>query len=381
MSRVFTLTDADRGIELSHWEISHRDMDLGTIQPFRVRKRTLAGGRQTGSTLVEIEVDGLSITVVPTRGMALRRATANGIELGWTSPVNEVVHPAFIHAEERGGLGWLDGFGDLMVRCGYEWTGHPGVEDGRTYSLHGRAALTPASKVIVEIEEAPPHRIHLRGLLREKTFKFVDFEIWTDLIVTPGRSGFTVADELRNLSDYDHDHQIIYHINFGPPLLGEGSRFVAPLARVAPFNARAKEGLSTWETYLGPTRGFDEEVFVCEPAADDAGIATAALIAPSGDFGVVERFDIDTLPFLTLWKNTDTPRQGYVTGLEPGTNPPHFVGLERRAGRVHSVPAGKSVSFKVDVDLLRTRAEVERIEELARNRRPVVESEPVFAAF
>ncbi len=33
----------------------------------------------------------------------------------------------------------------MMVRCGYEWTGHPVTADGQIYTLHGKAGNTPAS--------------------------------------------------------------------------------------------------------------------------------------------------------------------------------------------------------------------------------------------
>ena len=35
------------------------------------------------------------------------------------------------------------------------------------------------------------------------------------------------------------EYQLIYHTNFGPPLLEEGARLVAPVASVMPFNAFA----------------------------------------------------------------------------------------------------------------------------------------------
>ncbi|STV96615.1 thioredoxin-like protein [Klebsiella michiganensis] len=64
---------------------------------------------------------------------------------GWagTHPVKEVVNPAFINLESRNGLGWLEGFNEMMVRCGYEWTGHPVTADGQIYTLHGKVGNTP----------------------------------------------------------------------------------------------------------------------------------------------------------------------------------------------------------------------------------------------
>ncbi|WP_163613872.1 DUF4432 family protein, partial [Klebsiella variicola] len=75
----------------------------------------------------------------------LLRAEGFGAKMGWDSPVKEVVNPAFINLESRNGLGWLEGFNEMMVRCGYEWTGHPVTEGGQIYTLHGKAGNTPAS--------------------------------------------------------------------------------------------------------------------------------------------------------------------------------------------------------------------------------------------
>ena len=70
--------------------------------------------------------------------MNLLKIEGFGSRMGWDSPVKEVVNPAFINLESRNGLGWLEGFNEMMVRCGYEWTGHPVTADGQIYTLHGK---------------------------------------------------------------------------------------------------------------------------------------------------------------------------------------------------------------------------------------------------
>lgn len=51
----------------------------------------------------------------------------------------------------------------MMVRCGYEWTGHPVTADGQIYTLHGKAGNTPASLVEVEVADSAPYEIRIRG--------------------------------------------------------------------------------------------------------------------------------------------------------------------------------------------------------------------------
>jgi hypothetical protein len=47
------------------------------------------------------------------------------------------------------------------------------------------------------------------------------------------------------------------------------------------------------------------------------------------DLGLILRWNRRELPCFTLWRNSAAVEDGYVTGLEPGTNFPNFKGFER----------------------------------------------------
>lgn len=341
----FVLSDSHVGSRVEDWSISSSDLGVTTGPAFTVRKRSLHGGKQEGVELVEIDNGAMTITVIPTRGMGIYKVHSQDVTLGWDSPVEEIVNPAFIELESRGGLGWLDGFNEMLVRCGYEWTGHPGMDEGRLLSLHGRAGNTPASPVVVIIDDEPPHRIRVRGQVNEKVFKFVNFEASTEISTEPGSKSFQINDTLTNQADYPHEYGIIYHGNFGPPLLGEGSEFVAPVKSVAPFNDYAAKDMGSWTTYLRPTKDYGEQVFNIVPYADADGSTSVMLRNAAGDRGVKLEYDTKTLPYFTLWKNTDTETEGYVTGLEPGTGYAYTRAIEREGGRVLTLPPGGSRTF------------------------------------
>ena len=78
-------------------------------------KRTLRGGLREGVDVVEVDNGRLRFVVIPTRGMGLWRASCGDVQLGWKSPVQGPVHPAFVPLWEASGLGWLDGFDELLV--------------------------------------------------------------------------------------------------------------------------------------------------------------------------------------------------------------------------------------------------------------------------
>jgi hypothetical protein len=73
---------------------------------------------------------------------------------------------------------------------------------------------------------------------------------------------------------------------------------------------------------------------------------------------VVLRFRTDQLPAFTLWKNTAGLRDGYVTGLEPGTNYPNPLPFEKARNRVVTLPPGGRYTAETTLEVLASAEEV-----------------------
>ncbi|MCC6232596.1 MAG: aldose 1-epimerase family protein [Verrucomicrobiales bacterium] len=362
------ITSSSRGIRTEQWTLTHRD--LGAPSPWSIRKLTLHGGRQEGVDVVVVDNGVMTFTVVPTRGMGILEATAGNVRLGWESPVREVIHPQHINLEQRGGLGWLEGFNEWMVRCGVEWAGHPGKDEfvnnvgaksEMQLTLHGRIANIPASEVEVVVDAAPPHRLRIRGRVDERMFYGPKLELWTEVSTDPGTTSLRIEDTLTNRGAHEQEYQMIYHCNFGAPLLEKGARFAGAVRRVTPFNAHAAGDAERFAEYAGPTPGFVEQVYCLEPAADSTGRSVMMLHNARGDRGVAMAFSVEALPSFTLWKNLAATEEGYVTGLEPGTSFPFNRRVERAAGRVPRLAAGASKTLGLEVGVLLSREDVLRV--------------------
>ena len=380
-AKDYVLLDSDKPAQ--NWKITSQELGLNPEKPFSVSVRTLHGGRQEGVCIVDIDNGVMKISVVPTRGMNVMDAVVGKVRLGWDSPVNEVVNPAFIELNGRGALGWLEGFNELVTRCGYEWVGHPGMDQGVMLPLHGLASNIPASKVVLSIDERPPYTIILKGELKEQAFKKVNFIIETELRTEAGAPSFSVHDTLINKGDYPKEYQALYHNNFGPPLLDMGARFSAPVQQVSPFNDRAVGELSSWETYRGPTRDYDETVYNVVPYGDDQGNTLAVLHNAAGDMGVSVAYNIQQLPVLSLWKNTDTPTQGYVTGLEPGTSFAYNRSYQRALNRVPTIGPKEQrhfdLTFTALVDKPAVDQALQQVQSILRDRPTEVRNTPLVA--
>jgi hypothetical protein len=386
------LTSAAESLRIENWEMDGRDLDPACPVPWSIRKRVLHGGRQEGVDIIEVDGGKLRLTVVPTRGMGILKVEAGGVRLGWDSPIREVVHPSTIDLGARGGLGFLEGFNEWLARCGLEWAGEPGKDEfvnnvgdmaEMDLTVHGRIANLPASEVEVIVEPGAggePPRIRVRGRVDERTFFGPKLELWAEVSTVAGSGSLLIEDAVTNRGARDQEFQVIYHTNYGPPLLEEGARFVAPVRRVTPFNASAAAGVDRWTEYGPPERGFIERVYCVVPHGDERNRTRILLRNAAGDRAATMDFSLDELPCVALWKNTAALEDGYVTGLEPSTGFPSHRRVERKMGRVPRLAPGETRRFAIAVGVHAGKGEVDRaiaeVDRIAAGRPAQVDREP-----
>lgn len=345
----WVLTDAEHGIH----EVDFEKTQTRGEHACSVKRRTLQGGVREGVDTIEVDNGKFRFVVLPTRGMGLWKGWLGKTEIGWQSPVKGPVHPQFVPLTEPSGLGWLEGFDELLCRCGLESNGAPEAGPGGAYKypLHGRIANRPAHHVELTIDDATGE-LSLTGLVDETRFLFQKLRLKSTYKTKVGQSGLTVVDEVTNLSGNPAELQLLYHINFGPPVLDPGAKVSAPIKAIVPRDARAAEGISDWDSYPNEQAGFSEQVYFFELLADGDGKTQVLLKNAHGTQGVALRYSTKQLPYFTLWKNTPLAADGYVTGLEPGTNFPNPRSFEGQQNRVVKLKAGETVKFEVELDVL-----------------------------
>lgn len=311
---------------------------------WQVRLRTCRGGKSEGVQVVEIDNGQMCIDVLPTRGMGIWRVRRGAKSLGWKSPVRDPVHPAFVPLFDPSGLGWLEGFNELLCRCGLESNGAPEFDaNGKLlYPLHGRIANLPAHRVELIVDE-DVGQLTLRGVVDETRFHFQSLRLTSSIATTIGSSEFAWTDEIENIGGRDATMQMLYHFNLGQPLLCPGARVTAPIAAIAPWTqVAAREGVERWNIMPPPRPGSAEQGYLLELLADDAGDTRVLVSGLANDEAVSLRFNKRALPHFTVWRNTPAEIDGYVLGLEPATNFPNPHSFEKQHGRVLSLKPGES---------------------------------------
>lgn len=378
-------SDGFKHMKLNAQMVEARDTDVD----WSVHTYTLHGGLQEGVEVVEIYNGTLGFAVLPTRGMGIWKGQCGEVTLEWGSPVKTPVHPAYVNLQDRGGIGWLKGFSEWFVRCGMGHFGPPGIDVIRDdagnvigevpLTLHGNIANIPAHDVSLEITD---QEIVLRGEVDETMLFGTTLRLNTEIRTTFGSSKLTIVDKVTNVGGVPQEHQMLYHVNYGGTLLEKGSRFVAPVAQVAPRDARAAEGIDSLFEYGAPENGFAEQAYFFKLLGSGEDQQTLAMLKnAAGDQASVVRFSLKQLPCFTLWKNTAARQDGYVTGLEPGTGFPNLRTFEREKGRVIRLASGASHTMCLTLEAIAGRdvvdATQQEIEQVQQQAAPVIANQPV----
>ncbi|QDU88033.1 hypothetical protein Pla175_14030 [Pirellulimonas nuda] len=350
------LIDADSGLHVETFQIGSAENE----KPWSVELRRLHGGVSEGVGVLEVRTDRVRCEILPTRGMGLWRATLDGVPLGWQSPLGNPVHPAYVPLSEPSGVGFLDGITELMFRCGLESNGAPefNAEGRLRYPLHGRIANTPACFLAVEVN-ADQSIIRVTGQVAERRFLGQKLLLTTQYVIDAAQGVLQWTDTVKNIGASPATMQMLYHINLGKPFLAPGARVEAPAVRVCPRDEAAVQGgVADWAVIPQQRAEFSEQVYFLELAGDAQGRTSVVLQNAAGAAGVELGFCLRELPWFTVWKNSQSDEDGFVAGLEPGTNLPNQRSFEEGHGRVVSLPPGAQWQTQVRLRGLATEPSV-----------------------
>lgn len=383
MAKTKTARSLDNPLQSVAWDDQSPltvafDSPAGRIE---TRFGRFVGGRADRVEILRIDTGVVVVNVLPTRGMGIWSIESDSGRFGWHSPVDGPVHPSLVPIHDPSGLGWLEGFDELLVRCGLESNGAPEHDDsGRlAYPLHGRIANLPADGLQLEFDEVSG-RLELIGDLRESRLFFSNFRLTSRLRVHAGSSTVQILDDVTNERATPATMQMLYHINVGRGVLEEGSTLIMPIEELAPKDKLSAGEIDSWNEYGAPQVGYSERVYFAKLRSDDANLTTAMLQNADASQALAVTYGTKTLPRFIVWKNTADLADGYVTGLEPATNFPNTRSFEASHDRVVELQPEQTVCFRVTLDPLSDSDSIDamatRINKLAGDQPPTIHCVP-----
>lgn len=383
MPRTIESRDLDDRLQSVRWD-DESPLSLTVQTPagdLVTRHGMFVGGRSDGVEIVSIDTSEAVIYVLPTRGMSVWHIQCGATRFGWDSPVDGPVHPSLVPIHDPSGLGWLEGFDELLVRCGLQSNGAPEFEDNGNlkYPLHGRIGNLPADGLQIEYDEVSG-RLELIAEIRESKLFFSNLRLQSRLRVHAGSATVEILDHVTNEGSTATEIQLLYHVNVGTPVLESGTTLIAAIDELAPKDSLSAGEIDQWNEFGEPESGYNERVYFAKMRSDESNLTAAMLKNSDATKAFAVTYGVKTLPRFVLWKNTSDTADGYVTGLEPATNYPNTRTYEASQDRVVPLEPAATASFRMKLDPLIDSDAIasmqERIEKLSGEEPSTIHSTP-----
>jgi hypothetical protein len=342
------------GTEIGRRELLRRVGGLEQVAG--VRLVTLGDGAERGVRVLEFRTgSGFEFDVLVDRAFDIGRCEMSGRAIGWHSGVG-FNGPWF---EEHDSLGWLRNWGGgLVTTCGLDHALF-GFEDSadqyhyepkrtEAFGLHGRISNRPAKLTGYgqrwdgdectlwaegEVLQASMFGEHL--LLRRRVEARV------------GGSSFSLHDVVENVGWDPTPHMYLYHINFGFPVVDEGSEIVVPTRSITP---RGDYPANRYRHLDAPSPRHYERAFEHDVIADADDWVSAGIVNRARGFGAYERFRPSQLPAHFTWRMLG--EGSYVVGLEPSTNHTYGRLESRERGELIVLEPGESREYDLELGAL-----------------------------
>jgi hypothetical protein len=317
---------------------------LGGVQRFRHTE-----GPEAGVEQIQVRTGaGLIYNVSPDRGMDIGRVEFGGTPLVWMSPTGEP-HPAYY---DPTGLEWLrTAAGGLLMTCGLTQVGSPAEDGGESLGLHGRTHHTSARQVVAESTwDNDGYQMRVTGTVEETRIFGHHLRLHREIHSRLGDNSISIHDMVENRGFEPAPHMILYHFNFGFPLLSEASRVKLPSRRVIGREQDLPlEDLDRWQA---PFPGFQEQVYYHEDLDEEAGWTEVLLSNPHFPFagGMIRvpvtiklQWTIENLPRFVQWR---MPGEGtHVLGIEPANCHVGGRAAERTRGSLVTLEPGEQRDY------------------------------------
>lgn len=335
------------------WTRSELEARVGRIEQIGgVRRLQWAEGAEENVVQYQVRTGaGLSYYVSPSRGLDISLAEFHGVPLSWQSP-NGDVHPAYYDARDAA---WLrTAAGGLLMTCGLDFVGAPEVDSGQAFGLHGRAHHIPARQVSSSGRwEDDEYQIKVSGVIEQTAIFGENLRLRREITSYFGQNKIAIADEVENAGFTPTPHMILYHFNFGFPLLAEDTRVRFPSRKVTPRDQGTPvSGHDRWEA---PKADYQERVYYHSDFEDD--LVTVVVFNPSfpltegqnTPLAVSLSWSTGQLPKLVQWK---MPGAGtHVLGIEPANCYVEGRSKERDSGTLVTLEPGEIRRYELTIEV------------------------------
>jgi hypothetical protein len=340
-----------------NWTRRELEARVGRIEQIGgLRRLRLTEGFENGNEQIQVRTGaGLAFYVSPSRALDISLAEFGGAPLSWSSASGDV-HPAYYDSR---GAEWLrTAAGGLLMTCGLSYVGAPGEDEGQTFGLHGRVHHIPARHVSAKgYWQGDDYLMEISGVVEEMALFGDSWRLSRTIRSRLGLNRIEISDVVENAGFTPANHMILYHFNFGFPLLTEETVVQFPSNVVVPRD----QGISVYgfDQWDSPQAGYQERVYYHQ----DFDTEKVAVTVHNPHFpqpGATRTtplwlrlsYSSRQLPRLVQWKMAGAGT--HVLGVEPSNCYVEGRAAERERGTLVTLEPGESRQYDLALELSTT---------------------------
>lgn len=303
----------------------------------------------------------IEMTFLADRGLDIPSLSYKGYNIGLNNKMG--VRSPYLY-QEGGDSGFLKQFyGGMLTTCGMTYCGSSGVDNGKALGLHGPFSNLPAEHVSARMDyEGDDCVIRVSGQVHESEVFDMDMLMKRSFTLETERDVLHIHDTLTNQGYTRQPVMLIYHVNFGYPMLDAGAKAYFSAGKVTPRNDFAAQGMGNYFEMEEPGCGREEQCYFHTEQPKD-GEAFAMLHNEKLGLAAIVHFDKAAFPLMCEWK---CMRAGeYALGLEPITCGVDNRSTMREQGKLSYLEPGDSREYNVTLEFTDDPARIEHYRSIA----------------
>lgn len=330
-----------------------------------IETAVLDNGAGRGTRIAWINTgSGLRYKVVIDRAMDIADAFYNQHSLAWLS------HSGITSPERfsNQGTDWLKTFGGgLLTTCGLTHVGGPETDSFGARGLHDQVSNLPAEieSIIQPDPAAGKMDMSITGKIRQTQVLGPSLELRRTISARLGKAGIRIHDEVLNKGNLPAPHMLLYHFNFGWPLVDEGTDILWEgewQPRAEGIHKRIFRDDYPFRKCSPPIEdhaGNGEAVAFIDALPDNNGQCMCGLYNSNIGIALSMKYQKKQLPWLTNWQHWG--KGEYVTGIEPGTNPPIGQAQARENNELIFLQPAEARLYDIDIEVLENDVEINQL--------------------
>lgn len=307
---------------------------------------------------------GFRFKVVIDRAMDVVDAFFNEHSIAWLSHAGISSPQPFSDK----GADWLRTFsGGLFTTCGLSHAGGPENDEYGQRGLHGLISNNAAE--IESVIQPDPVRgkmeMSITGKIKESRIFGPSLELKRTISATLGESNLQLHDEVTNHGNTPAPHMLLYHFNFGWPLADEGAELIWKGKMQPVAGESAKKIFNDNNEYkkcpppVEDHRAAGEAVAFFDIAENEQGDCICGIYNKPLGIAASLTFKKKELPWLTNWQHWGPGE--YVTGIEPGTNPPIGQAAARKKNELVFIQPGETKTYTLELKILHNEPDIQEL--------------------